>query len=95
MALRKTITLTGRNIVATAAGTIDVGEVSVNMDAYIKVEAVEATKQSAKATVTYKDGDKFITKNFSFAPSLEESNFIKQAYEHLKTLPEFSGAVDC
>lgn len=95
MALRKTITLTGRNIVATAAGTIDVGEISVNMDAYIKVEAVDATKQSATATVTYKDGAKYLTKQFVFAPSLEESNFIKQAYEHLKTLPEFAGAIDC
>ena len=95
MALRQTINLTGRNIIATEAGTIDMGEISLQMTAYIKVEAVEATKQSAKATVTYKDGDKFITKNFSFAPSLEESNFIKQAYEHLKTLPEFAGAVDC
>lgn len=95
MALKQTINLTGRNIIATSAGTIDMGETSLEMDAYIKVEAVEATKQSAKATVTYKDGDKFITKYFSFVPNLEETNFIKQAYEYLKTLPEFSGAVDC
>ena len=95
MALKQTINLTGRNIIATEAGTIDMGEVSLQINAYIKVEAVEATKQSAKATVTYKDGNKFITKQFSFTPNLEESNFIKQAYEHLKTLPEFAGAIDC
>ncbi len=30
-----------------------------------------------------------------FAPELDRENFIKQAYEHLKTLPEFEGAEDC
>jgi hypothetical protein len=32
---------------------------------------------------------------YKFAPNLDGANFIKQAYEHLKTLPEFSGATDC
>jgi hypothetical protein len=26
---------------------------------------------------------------------IEGDNPIKQAYEHLKTLPEFEGAIDC
>jgi hypothetical protein len=33
--------------------------------------------------------------SFEFAPDLESAdNFIKQAYDYAKTLPEFSGAVD-
>ena len=33
--------------------------------------------------------------DFQFTPDLESAdNFIKQAYEYLKTLPEFSGAID-
>ena len=33
--------------------------------------------------------------NFSFVPDLQsEDNFIKQAYLYLKTLPEFSAAID-
>jgi hypothetical protein len=36
-----------------------------------------------------------LQKQFVFAPNLDGPNFIKQAYEHLKTLPEFDGAVDC
>jgi hypothetical protein len=32
---------------------------------------------------------------YSFAPDLNGKNFIAQAYEHLKTLPEFAGATDC
>ena len=32
---------------------------------------------------------------FEFVPDMESAdNFIKQAYDHAKTLPEFSGAVD-
>lgn len=33
----------------------------------------------------------------SFVPSTDESssNFIKQAYEYIKTLPEFENAEDC
>jgi len=33
--------------------------------------------------------------NFEFVPDLESAdNFFKQAYNHAKTLPEFSGAID-
>jgi hypothetical protein len=32
---------------------------------------------------------------YNFVPSLEGANFIAQAYEYLKTLPEFKGATDC
>ena len=32
---------------------------------------------------------------YSFTPNLDGQNFIAQAYNHLKTLPEFSGATDC
>lgn len=35
------------------------------------------------------------TIGYSFAPKMDGDNFIKQAYDHLKTLPEFSGATDC
>lgn len=34
-------------------------------------------------------------KQYSFAPKMDGDNFIKQAYDHLKTLPEFAGAIDC
>lgn len=32
---------------------------------------------------------------YDIQPNLEGGNFIQQAYEHLKTLPEFEGAEDC
>lgn len=33
--------------------------------------------------------------NFECAYDIEGENPTKQAYEHLKTLPEFAGATDC
>jgi hypothetical protein len=32
---------------------------------------------------------------YGFAHTLEGDNAIRQAYDHLKTLPEFAGATDC
>ncbi|WP_345880351.1 hypothetical protein [Shewanella algae] len=32
---------------------------------------------------------------FSFEPSNEGGNYIMQAYEHVKKLPQFAEAVDC
>jgi hypothetical protein len=42
-----------------------------------------------------KDGQMLEPKTYRFAPSLDGKNFITQAYEHLKTLPEFAGATNC
>jgi hypothetical protein len=37
----------------------------------------------------------FAEKSYSCEYALEGANPIAQAYEHLKTLPEFAGATDC
>ena len=65
---------------------------------YIRVEQVDASKVKATAVVSFNSDnvDKtFATKLYEFQPDLAGRNFIAQAYEHLKTLPEFAGAVDC
>jgi hypothetical protein len=64
------------------------------LDCYIKVESVSATKNIASISVSFTKGIQ-IVKAYEFVPSLGNSNFIAQAYDHLKTLPEFAGAVDC
>lgn len=87
MALQKTITENVRLV-----GDIDVC-------AYIKVASVHGRKEKVSAEVVYTKDDKhgeFIKAIcFEFKPDLEGGNFIEQAYKHLKTLPEFDGAVDC
>lgn len=66
--------------------------------AYIRVDKVNGSKDVLNASVGfYKDnaeGEMIKAEGFQFTPSLD-SNFIKQAYDYLKTLPEFTGAIDC
>lgn len=66
-------------------------------DAYLKVINVAGNKNNLQIVVGVfdkKDGGLVEKINSAFVPNLED-NFIKQAYRHLKTLPEFSGATDC
>lgn len=67
-------------------------------ETYIKVEDVGGTKENVAATAHIykaKGGPFLFLFRTNFTPSMEGGNFIKQAYEHLKTLPEFAGATDC
>ena len=70
---------------------------SVSAASYCKVERVAASKANAVAFILYLSEDKSIVlgnKEISFTPSVEDEskNFIAQAYEYVKTLPEFLGA---
>ena len=65
---------------------------------YYKVSQVSASKEKAVANVhamTENGGSVIDRKEYIFVPDLNGTNFIAQAYEHLKTLPEFAGATDC
>ena len=68
-------------------------------DCYIKITSFNGNKDMVIYTVDIflkKDGERI--RNFSnhYTPNLENNeNFIKQAYLHLKTLPEFADAIDC
>jgi hypothetical protein len=70
------------------------GELTAN--AYCRIDNINGSKELLHATVGfYADSLRLDRKVFDFTPSLEGGNFIRQAYEHLKTLPEFAGATDC
>jgi hypothetical protein len=86
MALQKNLTLEN-----------NFDEQSMFPNAYIKVQSVSGNKERMTAVVVMhkeKDGFCLRSKSYNFVPDLS-SNFIAQAYNHLKTLPEFSGAMDC
>ena len=73
------------------------GNVILN-DGYCKVTNIIGSKEQIKFTLTvFNKQSNMIFKEsiYKFIPSMDGGNFIKQAYEHLKTLPEFSGATDC
>lgn len=97
MALRKIIETEGKVLIQTPIGIIENGEQKVLFSAYIKVISIYGDKSQLTATVNFKDGEKSFNKEYQVSVSVETNaaNFIAQAYNHLKTLPEFAGATDC
>lgn len=70
------------------------------VDAYQRVECVEIVgkTQISYRVRSYKDNtglpffeEKFMTSEYD----INGENPLEQAYSHLKTLPEFAGALDC
>jgi hypothetical protein len=87
MALKKQITLKS-----------NFGDDVVFNDAYMKINTLSGDKNKIEFQLfVFKQADGLLIerKQFSFVPNLNGSNFIAQAYNHLKTLPEFSDAFDC
>jgi hypothetical protein len=85
MALKKTI-------------TTDQGFEAV--DAYRRVEGVRLNGKTNMSfqVRSYKDDSgvqAFADAAYDAAYNLNGANPITQAYQHLKTLPEFAGAIDC
>ena len=97
MALKKSIELKGDAFVRTPDGVIKNGSATVSFLAYVKVVSVSGTKNEFVANVTLSDATTTLTRQYEISASVAENskNFIAQAYEHLKTLPEFAGATDC
>lgn len=73
-------------------------------DAYIRIDTISGSKSSLDISVnTYVSKDTFLNgagylqqKIIKFTPTVEagSANFIKQGYEHLKTLPEYANATN-
>jgi hypothetical protein len=97
MAFRKIIEVEGKSIVHTTIGDIQNGTQRVSFFAYVKVINVNGGKTTMNAIVYFKGENQEFTKEYQIPVSVVDSapNFIKQAYEHLKTLPEFTNAEDC
>lgn len=73
-------------------------EFSTFEDAYLKVISFSGSKETisfALGTFKEKDGVLLQKQEYVFAIDLDGPNPIKQAYEYLKTLPEFADATDC
>lgn len=70
--------------------------------AYVRIDSINGTKNKLSLTVSFynKANDSMIVAHqnlYEFHPNVnsDSQNFIKQGYDHLKTLPEFAGATDC
>lgn len=73
-------------------------------DAYARIFHIEGDKSTLAIALQYyvsqaaveEQKPPFKEDYYQFVPSVEDDapNFIKQGYEHLKSLPEFADAVD-
>lgn len=99
MALRKFVNVTGAVMIQTSEGLLATGEFGeFKKSIYCRVATLSGDKQQMTASVDMIDdqmGSVLDRKEYMFAPDMEGANFIAQAYEHLKTLPEFAEAEDC
>jgi len=99
MALTKTIEVNGNGFITLDGVSYPVVDASATYaDCYIKVAIVSASKTEGQACVTFTEdagSSVLFQKSYLFPLDLNGPNPIKQAYEHLKTLPEFVGAEDC
>lgn len=97
MALTKNMTFSGTSVTSGSGWRSNEAAVDYTVaGCYIKVERVDGGKTSCTAYVSFAAEGFSGAKNYAFVPSVADdaANFIKQAYEHLKTLDEFAGAVD-
>jgi hypothetical protein len=95
MAIKKIMKISGETFFVAQGMTKKTADLVVDKEAYIKVVSVSGTKNEASANVEAKTDIGSSYSAFVFIPNMDGPNFIKQAYEHMKTLPEYSGAQDC
>jgi hypothetical protein len=96
MALKQDMQLSGKIVFQSQAGEelIETSNRTLR-DVYIKVFNVNGGKEDASCHVEFMTPSFAWAKQYQFKPSMDGANFIKQAYEYLKTLEEFADAVDC
>ena len=97
MALQKIIQTEGKSFIHTSLGVIEKESQPISFLAYIKVIFISGDKTQIVANVNFKNDTFEFNKQYELPISIEDNaaNFIKQVYQHLKTLPEFAEAVDC
>jgi hypothetical protein len=64
---------------------------------YLRVTEVSGSKNRVAFSVSFavaSDTDAVKYERFDFVPNMDGDNFIKQAYEYLKTLPDYADATD-
>ena len=59
--------------------------------------SIDGNKNSITVNVHFSGTEAQFSKQYQIPVSVDanSTNFIAQAYEYLKTLPEFAGATDC
>jgi hypothetical protein len=97
MALKKIMEIEGEAFINTPSGRYNLGHEKASFSAYCKIININGDKNTGKVIVECK-GEKYkVQKEYvvEFLVDDNAPNFIKQAYETLKKLPEWADATDC
>jgi hypothetical protein len=97
MALRKIIQVEGEAFINTSIGQVKIGYQRTAFNAYCKIIEISGNKEHGSVVVECKADNYSVNKQYTVLFSVEDDalNFVKQAYVHLKTLPEWADATDC
>lgn len=97
MALRKIVEVEGESFIQSSVGKVPNGIEKITFVAVCKILSITGNKTALNVNVSHIGDIAQYERSYNFEPSVADGspNFIKQAYLYLKTLPEFSGAVDC
>ena len=97
MAFKKTFNLEGQGFVRTDGGNVELGNQKISFLAYCKINNITGTKENLRVAVECisENYRVVLTYNAPVSVDADAPNFIKQAYQHLKTLPEWADAMDC
>jgi len=97
MALSVTMTTLGTTRIETSFGSISRNDETVVITAVARIVNIDGNKEHVIAKVEFVNSDMQFVRQFVVPVSVADDapNFIRQAYLHLKTLPEFLNATDC
>ena len=97
MALKKAFELDGETVFVSPSGNISMGPQKMSVIAYCKIASIAGNKETASVMIECSSDKCRFTKQAQVPLSVADDapNFIKQAYLHLKTMPEWADAVDC
>lgn len=100
MAFKKNVAFKVTNQLVTPIYFTELNESVKEIPCYLKINGISGDKEFITIQLLTRDiNDPNISydiKTYNFIPSVEHGseNFIKQGYEYLKTLPEFSDVID-
>lgn len=97
MALRKIIEIEGESFISSPNGNVSLGQKKLAASAYCKIIYVAGDKEMLQINVESVAEEFKKSEVFFFKPSVDDiaPNFVKQAYQYLKSLPEWKDATDC
>lgn len=72
---------------------------AVELPAYARIASITCRQEVATVSVCWHHHDRsgaiIESRGFAFVPDHDGPAIFRQAYAYLKSIPEFSGAVDC